>query len=139
MFLALAGAELPLGTGTTTAPSPPIPSDDLFLSPTFVQTLEAELAVDEVFGPIMRRAAAALGTLVDRRGTPLAATAHAPGPQGGAFLVSFFCCIAVGRASLTDSASPPVAGCGRRCSTSATTARQGDTSGAPKQGQDPSV
>jgi hypothetical protein len=85
MFLALAGAELPLGTGTTTAPSPPIPSDDFFLSPTFVQTLAAELAVDAVFGPIMRGAAAALGTLVDRCGTPLATAAHAP--QGGAFLV----------------------------------------------------
>jgi hypothetical protein len=36
IFLALAGAELPLGTGATTAPSPPIPPDDLFLSPTFV-------------------------------------------------------------------------------------------------------
>jgi hypothetical protein len=38
MFVALAGSELPLGTGTTTAPSPPVPSDDHFLSPTFVQT-----------------------------------------------------------------------------------------------------
>ena len=50
MFVALEGAELLLGTGTTTAPSPPVPSDDFFLSPTFVQTLAAELAVDEVFG-----------------------------------------------------------------------------------------
>jgi hypothetical protein len=137
MFLALAGAELPLGTGTTTAPSQPIPSDYLFLSPTFVQTLAADLAVDEVFGPIMRRAAAALGTPVDRRETPLAATAHAQ--QGGAFRVSFFCCTAAGRTRLTDSASPPVVGCWRRCSTSATTASHGDTSGAPKQGPDPSV
>jgi hypothetical protein len=51
--------------------------------------LTAELAVDAVFGPIMRGAAAVLGTLVDRRGTPLAATAH--DPQGGAFLVR--CCL----------------------------------------------
>jgi hypothetical protein len=89
IFLALAGAELPLGTWTTTAPSPPIPSDDIFLSLTFVQTLAAELAFRRGFWvhdqPIMRSAAAALGKLVDWRGTPLAATAHAP--QGGAFLV----------------------------------------------------
>jgi hypothetical protein len=85
MFVALAGTELSLGTGTTTAPSPPVPSDDLFLSPTFVQTLVAGLAVDEVFGPIMRGAAAALGRLVDRLGTPIVGPASAP--KGGTFLV----------------------------------------------------
>ena len=85
MFVALAGAELSLGTGTTTAPSPPVPSDDLFLSPTFVQTLAAELAVDEVFGPIVRGAAAALGKLVDRLGAPIVGPAHTP--KGGTFLV----------------------------------------------------
>ena len=68
MFIALAGAELSLGTGTTPAPTPPVPSDDLFLSPTFVQTLVAELTVDEVFGPIVHGAAAALGKLVDHLG-----------------------------------------------------------------------
>jgi hypothetical protein len=55
MFVALAGTELPLGTGTTIAPSLQDPSDDHFLALTFVQTLVAELAVDEVFGPIRRR------------------------------------------------------------------------------------
>ena len=85
MFVALAGTELSLGTGTTIAPSPPVPSDDLFLSPTFVQTLVADLAVDEVFGPIMRGAAAALGRLVDRLGTPIVGPASAP--KGGTFLV----------------------------------------------------
>jgi len=85
MFIALAGSELSLGTGTTTAPSPPVPSNDLFLSPTFVQTLTAELAIDAVFGPIVRGAAAALGQLVDRLGTPIGGPAHAP--KGGSFLV----------------------------------------------------
>ena len=85
MFIALAGAELPLGTGTTTAPSPPVPSDDLFLSPSFVQTLSKELADDTLFGPIMRGAAEALGTLVDRHGTPL--VDRKTTPRGGTFLV----------------------------------------------------
>ena len=85
MFIALAGSELSLGTGNTTAPQPPVPSDDLFLSPTFVQTLAAELAVDSFFGPIVRGAAAAFGRLVDRHGTPIVDTAHVP--QGGSFLV----------------------------------------------------
>jgi hypothetical protein len=85
MFVALAGAELSLGTGTTTAPSPPVPSDDLFLSPTFVQTLAAALTVDVVFGPIVRGAAAALGQLVDRLGVPVVEAAGAP--KGGTFLV----------------------------------------------------
>ena len=85
MFIALAGSDLPLGTGTTTAPSPPVPSDDMFLSPTFVQTLAAELAVDTVFGPIVRGAAIALGQLVDRHGAPLVDPALSP--KGGTFLV----------------------------------------------------
>jgi hypothetical protein len=49
-----AGSELTLRTGTT-APSQPAPSDDQFLSPTFVQLLAAELTT----GPIVRGAAAA--------------------------------------------------------------------------------
>ena len=77
MFVALTGSELSLGTGTTTAPSPPVPSDDLFLSPTFVQTLVAELAADAMFGPIVRGAAAALGKLVDRLGSPIVGPTHA--------------------------------------------------------------
>ncbi len=85
MFIALAGAELSLGTGTTTAPSPPVPSDDLFLSPTFVQTLVVELAVDEVFGPILRGAAVALGQLVDRLGQQIAGPTCTP--KGGTLLV----------------------------------------------------
>ena len=85
MFIALAGSELSLGTGTTTAPSPPVPSDDLFLSPTFVQTLVAELAADAMFGPIVRGAAAALGKLVDRLGSPIVGATHAL--KGETFLV----------------------------------------------------
>ena len=87
MFIALAGAELSLGTGTTMAPPPPVPSEDFFLSPTFVQTLAAELVVDAVFGPIMRGAAAALGKLVDRLGTPVASHGSASAPKGGTFLI----------------------------------------------------
>ena len=85
MFIALAGAELSLGTGTTPAPSPVVPSDDLFLSRTFVQTLAAELAVDEVFGPFVCGAAAALGRLVDRLGRPIVGPTRSP--KGGTFLV----------------------------------------------------
>ncbi len=85
MFVALAGAELALGTGTTTAPLPPVPSNDFFLSPRFVKALAAELTVDAVFGPIMRGAAAALGQLVDRVGAPIVEPARAS--KGGAFLV----------------------------------------------------
>ena len=50
MFVPLAGSELTLGTGTTTAPSPPTPSDDQFLSPAFVQRLAADLTTDTLFG-----------------------------------------------------------------------------------------
>ena len=48
MFVVLAGAELTLGTGVTTAPAPTVPSDDLFLSPAFVHKLVAELLADTV-------------------------------------------------------------------------------------------
>ena len=68
------GSDAPVSArlaGTTLAPSPPTPSDDLFLAPAFVQTLAAELAVDTLFGPILREAAAALSKLVDRLGTPI--------------------------------------------------------------------
>jgi hypothetical protein len=87
MLTVLACSELPLGTGTTTAPPPPNHSADFFLAPTFVQTLAAALDVDTFFGPIMRGAAAALGQPVDRHGAPIVATAHTP--KGGTFLV---CC-----------------------------------------------
>ena len=85
MFVALAGSELTLGTGTTAAPTPPTPSDDHFLAPVFVQTLVRELAVDAFFGPIVRGAAATLGHAVDRRGTAILAASRAP--PGGTFLV----------------------------------------------------
>jgi hypothetical protein len=85
MFIALTSAELSLGTGTTMAPLPLVPSNDHFLSPTFVETLVAELAVHALFGPIVRGAAAALGQLVDRLGTPIVEPASAP--KGGTFLV----------------------------------------------------
>ncbi len=85
MFVSLAGSELSLGTGTTTAPSPPAPSNDLFLSPTFVETLAGALTTDSLFGPIMRGAAAALGKLVDRQGNVVVLDSCPP--KGGGFLV----------------------------------------------------
>jgi hypothetical protein len=91
MFVAMAGAGLSLGTGTTTAPSQPVPSDDLILSPTFVQNLAAELAVNEVCGPVLRCVAAALrvGKLVDRLDRPIVGPARSQ--KGGNFLV--LCCL----------------------------------------------
>ena len=44
----------------------------------FVQTLAAELTVDEGFGPIVRGTAAALGKFVDRPGMPIVEPARAP-------------------------------------------------------------
>ena len=87
--IALAGAELPLGYGSTAAPSQPVPSDDLFLSPYFVQALLKELADDALFGMIMRGAAEALGTLVDRHEALLVDRTYTP--RGGTFLVR--CCL----------------------------------------------
>ena len=51
--------------------------------------MATELAVDLVFGPILRGAAAALGFFVDRRGAPITDPAHTP--KGGTFLVR--CCL----------------------------------------------
>ena len=85
MFVALAGSELDLGTGTTAAPTPPVPSDDQFLAPAFVQTLVRQLAVDSFFGPIVRGAAVTLGKPVDRQGVPILNASRAP--PGGTFLV----------------------------------------------------
>ena len=85
MFVALAGSELDLGTGTTTAPTPPVPSDDHFLAPAFVRDLVRELAADAFFGPIVRGAAATLGKPVDRHGAAIPDASRAP--PGGTFLV----------------------------------------------------
>jgi hypothetical protein len=88
MFVPLAGSELTLGTGTTTAPSPPTPFHDQLLSPTFVQRLAAEQTTDKLFGPIVRGVAVALGKLVHRFGTPIVDPARTPkGGPGGAFLL----------------------------------------------------
>ncbi len=76
MFIALAGSELPLGTGRARAPAPPVPSDDFFLSPTFVQTLAVELAVGALFGPIMARPGFTPGTDGD---AVLATASRSPG------------------------------------------------------------
>ena len=85
MFISLAGTELTLGTGTTTAPPPAVPSDDMFLSPSFVQALAGELATDVMFGPILRGAAATLGQPVDRDGREVVLGSGSP--KGGAFIV----------------------------------------------------
>ena len=87
MFVALTGAELALGTGTTLAPTPPISSDNHFLSPAFVQAVVRELATDTFFGPIMRGVAATLGALVDRRGAAILDKSRSP--AGGGFLVHY--------------------------------------------------
>jgi hypothetical protein len=68
-------------------PSPPVPSEDFFLSPKFAQTLVAELAVDAIFGPIMFSAAAALGQLVNCLGTPVASHGSACAAKGWTFLI----------------------------------------------------
>ena len=136
--IALAGSALSLGTRTTPTPptdSPPTPPDDLFLAPAFAQTLAAELAVDALFGPILRGgggAAAALGRLVDRLGTPIVDRARSP--KGGTPLVHCgLMCTAAGRARRTVSAFPPAADCVRRYFLSATMARQEDILGVPRQ------
>jgi hypothetical protein len=85
MFVALAGSELDLGTGTTTAPTPPVPSADHFLAPAFVQSLVRELAADAFFCPIMRGEAATFGKPVDRHSATLLDPSHTP--PGGMFLV----------------------------------------------------
>ena len=88
MFVALTGAELALGTGATLAPTPPVPSDNHFLSPAFVQAVVRELALDMFFGSIMRGAAATLGgALVDRRGEAILDKSRSP--AGGGFLVQY--------------------------------------------------
>ncbi len=83
--MALAGLELELGTGTTLAPTPPVPSDAHFLAPAFVWDLVRELAADAFFGPIVREAAATLGLPVDRHGVALLEASRLP--HGGVFLV----------------------------------------------------
>ena len=69
----------------TPAPSPQTPSDDFFLAPAFIQTLAAELAVDTLFGPILRGAAAVLGKLLGSLGTPIVDRARSP--KEGTFVV----------------------------------------------------
>ena len=83
--MSLAGSESHLEPGTTAAPTPPAPSDDHFLAPTFVRALVRELAVDAFFGPIVRGAAVTLGKPVDRHGAAILDASRAP--SGGAFLV----------------------------------------------------
>ena len=87
MFVALADAELPLATGKTRAPTPPLPTDSFFLAPDFVQSLVSHLEEDSFFGPIMRGAAATLGgALVDRHGQPLLDKSRTSS-RGGGFLI----------------------------------------------------
>ncbi len=133
MFIALAGAKLSLGTGTTPAPSPPVPSDDLFLSQTFVQTLATELAVDASFGPscaaLLRHSASLWTGSADQSLDPPARR------RAGHSWCGAVCCTAAGRARQTASVSPPVLGCALRCYASATTARSGGTSAALRRGR----
>ena len=74
-----------LGIGKTVAPPQPTPPDVQFLSPTFVETLAAELSTDVLLSPIFRNAVAALGTLVDLHGSPMVDPALTP--KGGTIVV----------------------------------------------------
>ena len=67
----------------------PVPFDNLFLWPAFVQKLAAELLMDTVFGPIMLGAAEALGKLVDRHSDAIVDTSSTS--KGSTFLVQ--CCL----------------------------------------------
>ena len=89
MLVALAGAELALGTGSKPAPTQPVPSDAHFLVPAFVQALVLELDVDSFFWPIMCGAAGTFGKPVDRRSASFLDTSRTT--PGGAFLVR--CCL----------------------------------------------
>ena len=97
MFTALAGAQPPLGTGATTAPPPPAPSDDFLLA-----------TADAYIWPTMRGAAVALGQPVDRHGAPIEATARSP--KGGTFLVRCRLLYSRGQNEAATTASPPAAG-----------------------------
>ena len=79
MFVALAGSELPLSTGATQAPPPPVPSNDLVLSPTIVRPWRRSWTSTRSLGPSVaarrpRWAGLSIGT------APLS-------PKGGTFLV----------------------------------------------------
>ena len=85
MFIAMAGVQLALSTGTTRAPTPVDHPDAHFLAPAFVQTLARQTLVDPIFAPVMQGAADSLGKLVDRKGIPLQDPSRHP--KGGSFLV----------------------------------------------------
>ena len=133
MFVALTGAELLLGTGTTAAPTPPTPSVDHFLAPSFVQAIARELVVDEIFGPIMRGAAATLGALVDRCGEAILDKSRQR--KGGLSSYDAASCTGEARARLTACASPRAAACGTRYSVSVMIARLVGTLGGPRLGR----
>ena len=133
MFIALAGAELPLCTGTTAAPSPPMPSDDLFLSPSFVQALSKELAEDALFRPIMRGAAAALCTPVDWHRAPLVDRTNTP--SDGTFQVRCGLLYRRGQGEADRLCIPTGGGLRAQVLRNAKTARSGGTSGEPRRGR----
>ena len=85
MFIAMAGAQLALSTGTTRAPTPVDHPDAHFLAPAFVQTLARLTLVDPIFAPVMQGAADSLGKLVDRKAIPLQDPSRHP--KGSSFLV----------------------------------------------------
>ena len=103
------------------------------LSPAFVQTLAAQLALNALFGPLcalLQRRSAGLSTGSVRR-SPASPTPRSKGH-------SWCCaasCIAADSARRTAYASPPAAGCACSCCASATTARSGDIRGAPGRGR----
>ncbi len=75
MFVALAGSELHLGMGITTAPTQLAPSADHFLAPTSVQSLVRELAVDALFCLILQ-GATGFGKPVNWHGAAISDPSH---------------------------------------------------------------
>ena len=120
----LAGAELPLGTGTRAAPSQPVPSDDFFLSPSFVQAQSKELADDS-----SGRSCTARWRPWVRSSTGWERPSLISRTRRGVGRFWYVVVLCHGRARRRGSASPPAAGCARRCFASAIMALR---AGAPR-------
>ena len=71
LFIALTARNSRRALGPRRLSPQPVPSNDLFPSPTFVQSLATKLALDPDFGPFLPGAAAVLGRLVDRHRAPV--------------------------------------------------------------------
>ena len=130
MFVALAGSDLLLRTGTTPAPPPPLPissSRRHSYRPWRRNWLSTNSS-----GPscaALRWLSANWSTVMDRP----SASPPAHRKAGRSWCVAAFC-IGAGRARQTASAYPPAAACVCRCATNATTDRLGATSDERRRG-----